>query len=280
LLRCVSRRRGGFSARGRLASSWVARAFGIDLRRVKQARAELVSLGWLSPEPSEAWSTNRWGSAWTVDLGWAPPSRGDCHPSPTVSGASLPPPESDPAPLRGQSDPEPAGRGPTGAVAGTEGETTHSKRTPRPSLPDLRDIRPEDLADTGRALDLHAQAVARGTISPSEADRVRFVAAIEHARAVGRANPPGLLARIVSTRAWHLLSQRDEDRAARRLRDYRHLGPALTTASTSTSRLATSSPIRSPYGSERQPQEPIALAELLARLTSSACLSSVRNTQL
>src|SRR5206468_786845 len=60
----------------------------------------------------------------------------------------------------------------------------------------------------------------------SEADRLRFVAATEHAGAVGQQNPCGLFASIIRRKAWNLLSQADEDRASRRLRD--HAGRAAT----------------------------------------------------
>lgn len=255
LLRCVSRRRAGFGVRGRLACSWIARAFGVDLRRAKEARAELVALGWLAPEPTSAWSTNRWGSAWTVNLGWKPSvaiiatvePRDDCHPAVADPGASLPPPDLTPIPYREKSDPEPAGRGPTGVSLGNEGK------------PNLRDIRPSDIEDPARVVELHRQAVTAGWTTASEADRLRVLAAAEHARTVGTSNPPGLFRAIVEGRRWGLLTQRDEDTAARRLREHqrtpRALDPKITASVT----------IRSPYGAERPSREPSSLAGLLAR---------------
>jgi hypothetical protein len=60
--------------------------------------------------------------------------------------------------------------------------------------PTLRNVRIEDLKDTGRLLDLHRQAIDRKLIGASESDRLEFVAAAEHALAVGNGNPPGLFA--------------------------------------------------------------------------------------
>jgi hypothetical protein len=80
---------------------------------------------------------------------------------------------------------------------------------------------PEDLKDTGRLLVLYDQAVARGWVTPSERDRLRFVSAAEHARAVGTRNPCGLFARLVRTGLWSFLTQGDEDAAGVRLK--RHL---------------------------------------------------------
>ena len=88
------------------------------------------------------------------------------------------------------------------------------------SAPTLDNLRVEDLEDTGRLLRLHDQAVARELVSSSEADRLKFVAAAEHARAVGRANPCGLFARLVRRGFWHFATQDDEDRASRRLKSH------------------------------------------------------------
>ena len=49
----------------------------------------------------------------------------------------------------------------------------------------------EDLKDTGRLMDLLGQAVARGLVSTSEADRLRFVASAEHALGIGQGEPGG-----------------------------------------------------------------------------------------
>ena len=90
--------------------------------------------------------------------------------------------------------------------------------------PTLNDVRVEELKDTGRLLQLHDQAVARGFVGSSEADRLRFVGAAEHAMAVGKGNPPGLFCHLVRGRLWRYLTQDDEDAAGLRLK--RHLfGP-------------------------------------------------------
>ena len=62
--------------------------------------------------------------------------------------------------------------------------------------------------------------MARGVVGASEADRLRFLAAAEHARAVGTVNAPGLFARIVRRGLWSYSTQADEDAAARRLREH------------------------------------------------------------
>jgi hypothetical protein len=80
---------------------------------------------------------------------------------------------------------------------------------------------PEDLRDTGRLLELYEQAVAAGLSAASEWGRLRFVAAAEHARVIGRKNPCGLLVRLVRGGLMHFATAEDESRASVRLR--RHL---------------------------------------------------------
>ena len=85
LLRCLARGRGGFKSRGRVKAAWIARTFDVDLRRVKHARAELIDLGWIVPEPDDQWAMNRWGRAYRIDLDWGPdrPPRGSAIATPS-----------------------------------------------------------------------------------------------------------------------------------------------------------------------------------------------------
>jgi hypothetical protein len=263
LLRCLTRRRHGFDGRGRVKSAWIARAFAVDLRRVKQARRELIELGWIAPEPSGQGAENRWGRAFRINLAWDRPG--------TAQGRSLPPlpparrPEiatpfvnQEPFQERTQHQ-EPASGGPAGIQLGEIGggngtprgsgpsavprSTTveagpASKPGPSPAPPStlgetgppptsdpsapprLRDVRVEDLKDTGRTLTLLAEAVALGWVAPSEADRLRFVGAAEHALAIGKGNPAGLFVHLVRGKLWRYLTQEDEDRANGRIKAY------------------------------------------------------------
>jgi hypothetical protein len=86
--------------------------------------------------------------------------------------------------------------------------------------PRLDDVRPEDLREVGRALQLFDQAVEKQLVSPSEDGRLKFLAVAEHAGAVGTVNPGGLFARLVRRGWWHFATQDDEDVARRRLRDH------------------------------------------------------------
>jgi hypothetical protein len=109
---------------------------------------------------------------------------------------------------------EPA-RGPSGFSI--EGSGNGDKTLPSPSLADMRI---EDLKDTGRLLDLLGQAIDRKLVGSSEADRLKFVGAAEHALAIGQGNPPGLFAYLVRGGCWRYITQGDEDRANARIKAF------------------------------------------------------------
>ena len=184
LLRCLSRRKGGFDGRGRVKASWIARVFVVDQRRVKAARLELVAMGWIAREPSNQGAENRWGRAYKIDLGWnragadgrsLPPLADPQRPEIATPSVDL-----EPLPER-EKNQEPAGSGPTGARLQGAGEADQLKTAGMEARslpgPKLVDVQPEDLTDTGRLLELHQQAVAQGIVGSDEADRFCFVAA-------------------------------------------------------------------------------------------------------
>lgn len=123
--------------------------------------------------------------------------------SPATGSAAVSPPARPAATSR----PSPAAPGPSPAQGGLP--------TPR-----LEDVRVEDLKDTTRLLDLLGQAVARGLVSVSEANRLRFVASAEHALAIGKDNPAGLFVYLVRGKLWRYLTQDDEDRANGRIKAF------------------------------------------------------------
>jgi hypothetical protein len=251
LLRCLSRGRGGFKSRGRVKASWIARVFDVDLRRVKQARKELIDLGWIAHEPTDQWAENSWGRVYHIDLAWERTAVEDgprLPPPPAPGGRRLPPPDLHPEPLRENKNQDPASGGPAGVEIREKEEKRNSPPPPAtatppspverkqesgsrrpvvktdgaggapPPAPRLDDVRVEDLRDTGRLLGLYDRAVARGLVGSSEADRLRFVGAAEHALTVGKGNPPGLFLYLVRGGLWRYLTQQDEDRANARIK--------------------------------------------------------------
>jgi hypothetical protein len=243
LIRCLFYKRGFCYPRGCVKASWIAQVFGISERRVHEQRQHLVALGWLLPQETSQRTLNGHGLWVTINLAWdrldeakerldepvaEPAGGGEGTPEPAYPPADSPPklspppaeipaqtvtPKENKEPLREAKNQKPASGGPTGVSLSQSKET--GALADRPSL---RDVKPEDLRDPARLLDLHAQAVAAGYVSSSEADRLNVFAAAHHARVIGSRNPPGLFVRIVRSGLWTFLTQADEDVARVQLR--------------------------------------------------------------
>lgn len=152
------------------------------------------------------------------------PSENEFSPPPADSAGHFSGPKKEyKKPLRDHENQKPASRpaacgGPAGVCAGDSPEKTPGKAPAK--APTLADVAPGDLRDTGRLLALFEQAVSRGHLGASEADRLKFVAGAVHAQAVGTA-PCRLFAWLIRSGRWEVITQADEDEA--RLRLKRHL---------------------------------------------------------
>lgn len=245
LIRCLRFKDGVLLDRGRVKASWIAEAFGLSLRRIKQARRDLTAVGWLVPLESPQWELNRWGAQVRINLAWSRPTAGapesdaplhggaphrveagrpKSSPPPADSGAKSSPPDLNSKPFQEEENQKPASGGRTGFFQPRTGagKPETSRRTSKPTL---RDVKPEDLADVGRLLALHDQAVDRGLAAASEFGRLQFLAAAEHARAIGEKNPCGLFVHLVRGGLWHFATQDDETTANARLKRHLHQPP-------------------------------------------------------
>ena len=83
--------------------------------------------------------------------------------------------------------------------------------------PDIRNVVAEDLKDFERLCELRKQAIADGFMTESEADRVRFFAAVVHARNVGK-NPVKLFSWMIRSKRWEMITQADEEEAIAKLK--------------------------------------------------------------
>ena len=119
----------------------------------------------------------------------------------------MPPPDSEEKPLAGNRDQKPEDPGVS-----------------------LKDVQPEDLKDTARTLELHAQAVEVGVVTDSEADRLLVVAAAEHAIAKGTTNPCGLFITVLK-KLRKYITHADEEQARKRIKDHFYPAPAHVPAS-------------------------------------------------
>lgn len=232
----------GCRSHGSCKSSWIASVFGISLRGAKSARKVLVELGWLVRKKAPQWRMNRNGLQVEINLDWQnprmhtvnappaelpqaepPPSETTGHevaPPPAENCTAFAPPDSDKELSYGESkNQKPASGGPAGVcIHESKKEEPTREPTPPAAPPTLCNVVSEDLRDTGRLLELHRQAVDAGLITSCEQDRLRFISAAEHARAIGKANPCGLFMHLVRSKLWHFPTQDDEDRANARLK--------------------------------------------------------------
>jgi hypothetical protein len=229
VLRCLYLKQGGCSARGRIKASWIAETFGVGLRRVKEARQELVALGWLVPLPAAQWQLNRWGAHVRINLDWSCAGGAELAPPAPQIGTGSAPPESDKNPLRVEKHQKPAAGGPSGVfnfeseeLPAQAEEAVQPEEPAQPPAPKLQHVVPEDLRDTARLLLLYGQAVQLGMAAASEWGRLRFMAAAEHALAMGKINACGLFAWLVRGGRWHFATGDDEAAASRRLREHLH----------------------------------------------------------
>lgn len=206
VLRCLYYRRGRCAPSGLCKASWIAAVFGVDERNVKAARQELEALGVLVRETTTQIRMNRYGLTMRLNLTWSPPSASrETPPRAALSTTESPRPRETGISSFGRSENQKLGApNPTGI----------RKRTGRG--PRLADVQVEDLRDTARLLELHREAVRLGYVGNSEAERLKFVAAAEHALSRARKNPAGMFATIIRS-GLCFQTLHDEDRARRRL---------------------------------------------------------------
>ena len=212
-------RDGEISGRGTAKASWIAETWGISLRAVRLARAELIALGFISRDGgSTQWKLNRHGSYFSlnmtfsgepVEVASAPrcvaPRLRSARPAVETCPPFAPPYKYKKTPygLKNQKT----------LLSDNSGSW---KKTDR-NEPKLSDIQVGDLRSVSRMTLLHGQAVSSGLARKGEAGRIEFLAAAVHAIAVGRRNPAGLFATIVRKGLWKFITQADEDRASRAL---------------------------------------------------------------
>ena len=73
----IHRRTGEVKGRGAVKAVWIADVFGISLRAVKAARAELTAMGWISrDEASTQWKLNRTGAYFEINCEWKEDKKG------------------------------------------------------------------------------------------------------------------------------------------------------------------------------------------------------------
>lgn len=207
LLRCVFYKNGVCRSGGWCKASWVAEAFGVALRAVKEARARLLKLGVLRTVAADQLRLNRLGSPQVVSLDWSnePAPR---HRQSTTESA---PPEKHKELSSRRVDHQKPARSTDPAGART-----------RAKGPDLNNVTEADLKDPWRLAALFKQARLRGWVMRTESDILAFFSIAAKAIRVGSSNIPGLFRWLLHARRFDFVSLEDEDRARLLLKRLRY----------------------------------------------------------
>lgn len=186
-------RANGFQARGTCSIRFVAEAFRVDPRSVKRAAAAVRVLGWVlrANKPS-----TRLGAAVEVA-------------APALLGTAMSP----------QRTRYRTGMSPHTTCTKLLKDLDHQELGLRLGQKPLRQLRERELVHTPALNRRFREMVEGGLLEASEADRLRFFAAAQHALRVGRQNPCGLFYAVVTRGLWQFISHADEEGARALLRE-------------------------------------------------------------
>lgn len=233
---------GGYRTDGRTKRQWIADVFGVSMRTVTDAKARLAEIGWLIPLDTPQWLLNRYGAHDRINIEWCvepAESSGGVVSSEGLRGKSATPPRdfgvgsaspdlTDPSSSNEEeiNTRRPARRAdpPGASLRSALGSRKKNRRRARARTgeqggPNIRDMHPRDLSDTGRLLELHRQAVELGLARDGEGGRLDFVSLAE--RAIARAERPGaMFFWLLRENQTAFITQADEDEAARRIKTH------------------------------------------------------------
>ncbi|MDC0358096.1 hypothetical protein OAO01_04705 [Oligoflexia bacterium] len=197
---------GGVKTRGAIKASWISENFGLSLRAVKGARAELIERGFISRDiGSTQWKLNRDGAYFEIRLD-------------SVTEEKRP----QNAPPQGEKRPEFAPpyirpKIPYGSknqkLTGVKKQTEKKARVGELPPPNIWNVLEVDLSRISRVFELYKQAIRAQIISKSEANRLNFFAAAIRARDVEEGEPTRVFMALIKRQLWHHITNEQEDRA-------------------------------------------------------------------
>lgn len=237
-----SRQKAVYRVDGRCKVSWITETFHVSERAVRAARSRLTEMGWLEPMPVSQWQLNRWGQRFRLNPSWGPGAETsgpvDTTASAAVGGGESAPQNRNSAPqsappcskqvsfpngkLQNQTPTRRADPSGVSIRKSSRKKPTRRARKVHSQAPDLRDVRYQDLRDTGSLLQLHGQAITKGLAKPGEWGRLRFVSLAERSLRRGH-DPCRLFAWLLKKQRWDYITDSDEDEANRRIKE--HLYP-------------------------------------------------------
>ncbi len=208
----IDREGGGIRGTGTVKASWLADTFGLSLRSVRYAQAELRLAGWI-PKDTESWQwkLNRHGSWFCIKLDWVPPEA-----SAKLQIAPPRPRECTPVapPKKDRKTPSESKNQKPGVFGTGNGKARSDSSNPLPP-PTLANIRLVDLHDRERLQSLQRQAVAKGWLWDCDSDALNFFGAAVRARSTPARDPVRVFVDLVRKRRWHHVTQAQEDEVRR-----------------------------------------------------------------
>ncbi len=206
--------------KGCCKAAWIGKLFGVNAKRVNLERAKLIDEGWFTREPTTPQARKKFGQWVRLNLAPSQPTP-EAVENPTPDTPKVQPqnPDSDtkvqPLLNPSLSSGEEILNNQTLPADEPEPGADQPKPLPEPIWTDmqLHDLRHDDRSEA-----LRQQAIQRGHLKNTQADRINFFAAIAHALRVAKHNACGLLRTVVEQGHWHFLSQADEYNAIQRLR--------------------------------------------------------------
>jgi hypothetical protein len=211
------------SHKGCCKAQWIAEVFGVGVDRVKTERRHLIREGWFTEEPTPPQVQKRYGLWLRLHLTPTP-----CSPKPVDPDHGTPT-EAEPAKVEPQPCSKPLKLQPLSnqQLPSNEGILNNQKLsedTPpgvEPSQaiapkqkPTWTDIAKADLHLSERRLGLFEDAVTRGVLQNTSADRLTFLSAIARTLHKATHNAGGFLRRLIETPDYRgFITQADEETA-------------------------------------------------------------------
>ena len=206
--------------KGCCKAEWIGKLFGVNAKRVNLERARLIDEGWFTREPTTPRAGKKFGQWVRLTLTPSEPIPEAVENStPDTSKVQPQTPDSDtkvqPLLNPSLSSSEEILNNQTLPADAHEAGACQSNHL---DVPIWTDMQLHDLRQDARSEALWQQAIQRGHLKNTQADRLDFFAAIAHALRVAKHNACGLLRTVVEQGHWHFLSQADEYNALQRLR--------------------------------------------------------------
>ena len=213
----INPKTGLINPKGTVKASWMAEAFGLSIRAVKSARAELISLDIISKDiNSYQRKLNRDGAYFELNLEWSKAeSRGESE-AKTVDNFATSKTEFAPPSPQNSTEFAPPIERPKTSKENKNQKTWSSKPSgvcnqtfKEKNSPNIRDIQPDDFREFARNEILYWQAVNLGLITHSEANALNWVSASIRARETE--NPAKIFMGIIKKKLFHHVTQAQEE---------------------------------------------------------------------